>query len=87
MKRTKLQILKNPLVNIDGTITPRPCTNVDLSFVYGVDRRTLISWLKPFNTEIGVRISYIYTQKQVQIIFEKLGEPQNVDFEKLEMVA
>lgn len=87
MERTKLQILKNPLVNIDGTVTPRPCTNVDLGFVYGVDRRTIIAWLKPFEAEIGKRISYFYTQRQVQIIFEKLGEPQNVDFEKLEMVA
>jgi hypothetical protein len=87
MEKTKLQVLKNPLVNVDGSITARPCTNVDLGFVYGVDRRTIISWLKPFENAIGKRISYFYTQKQVQIIFESLGEPQHVDFEKLKMVA
>ena len=87
MEKSKLQILKNPLINVDGTVSPRPCTNVDLGFVYGVDRRTIIAWLKPFDKEIGQRISYFYTQKQVKIIFEKLGEPLNIDFEKLAMVA
>jgi hypothetical protein len=87
MQKTKMQILKNPLVNIDGSICARPCTNVDLGLVYGVDRRTIISWLKPFEKEIGKRISYFYTQKQVQIIFECIGEPLHVDFEKLAMVA
>jgi hypothetical protein len=87
MQKTKLQILKNPLVNSDGSVTARPCTNMDLCTVYGVGRRTMISWLKPFSNEIGQRISYFYTQKQVDIIFEKLGEPQNVNFENLSMVA
>lgn len=87
MQKTKLQILKNPLINVDGSITARPCTNVDLGVVYGVNRRTIITWLKPFEKEIGQRISYFYTQKQVQIIFDCLGEPQYIDFEKLKMVA
>ena len=87
MEKSTLRILKNPLINLDGSISPRPCTNVDLGLVYGVDRRTVIAWLKPFEKEIGSRISYFYTQKQVQLIFDKLGEPQHIDFEKLKMIA
>lgn len=87
MKSIKLQYLKNPLVNPNGTITIRPCTTTDLGMVYGVDRRTIHAWLKPFEAEIGKRISYYFTQKQVQVIFDKLGEPPVVDFEKIELAA
>jgi hypothetical protein len=74
--------LQNPLINNNGTITPRPCTNTDLCMVYGVHRRTIEAWLKPFSAQIGDRVSYYYTQKQVEFIFEKLGEPKDFDFEK-----
>jgi hypothetical protein len=88
----KLEILKhnyikNPLVNNDGSITPRPCTVTDLAMIYGVNRRTINTWLKPFEAEIGKRSAYYFTQKQIQIIFEKLGEPMPVDFENLKVAA
>jgi hypothetical protein len=87
MNKSKLTILKNPLVNVNGTITARPCTNTDLAHVYGVNRRTVFTWLKPFEAELGKRIAYYYTQKQVEIIFEKLGEPMPIDFDNLKEAA
>jgi hypothetical protein len=87
MDKTKLTILKNPLVNVNGSITPRPCTTTDLAHVYGVNRRTINSWLKPFATLIGERTAYYYTQKQVEIIFEKLGDPMPIDFDNLKQAA
>lgn len=87
MDKHKLSILKNPLVNVNGSITPRPCTITDLAHVYGVNRRTINSWLKPFDSEIGKRTAYYYTQKQVQVIFEKLGEPMPIDFDNLKQAA
>lgn len=87
MDKHKLSILKNPLVNVNGSITPRPCTTTDLAHVYGVNRRTINSWLKPFDAEIGKRTAYYYTQKQVQVIFEKLGEPMPIDFDNLKQAA
>jgi hypothetical protein len=85
--KTKLLYLKNPLLNRNGSITPRPCTTTDLSLVYGVNRRTVAVWLRPFRAMLGERISYYYTQKQVELIFEKLGAPRDLEWERLEMVG
>jgi hypothetical protein len=79
--------MSNPLINFNGSITPRPCTVTDFAIVYGVDRRTLGIWLKPFANEIGERKTYYFTQKQVELIFEHLGQPREFDFERWAMVA
>jgi hypothetical protein len=71
-------VLTNPLINKDGTITPRPCMNKHFAMVYGVDRRTFIKWLKPFKEAVGERVTNFYTQAQVQTIFEKLGTPSSI---------
>jgi hypothetical protein len=80
-QKTKQMYLRNPLVNRNGSVTPRPCTTTDLALVYGVDRRTIANWLKPFADEIGKRNTYYFTQKQVEVIFEKLGKPKELEFE------
>mgnify|MGYP000906849485 FL=1 len=87
MSRTKRNAYLNPLINKDGSITPRPCTNTDFAVVYGVNRRTFATWLKPFKAEIGERKSYFYTQAQVEIVFKRIGTPQHFDFYKYDMVA
>jgi hypothetical protein len=87
MKNPKIIYLKNPLVNVNGTITPRPCTTTDLAMVYGVNRRTVAIWMKPFDKEIGKKEAYYFTQKQVETIFTKLGEPRTFDFEKFSIAA
>jgi hypothetical protein len=77
-QKTKQMYLRNPLINRNGSVTPRPCTTTDLAVVYGVNRRTLANWLKPFADQIGKRNTYYFTQKQVKVIFEKLGVPRDV---------
>ena len=85
MSRTKKRILLNPLINMNGTITARPCTKTDLGMVYGVHRKTISKWIKPFVQEVDKRLSHYYTQAQVEFIFQKLGTPKNFDFEKAEL--
>lgn len=72
----------NPLINMDGSITSRPCSIRDLMMVYGVSYKTMRTWLFPFNDEIGIKKSYMFTVLQVDIIFEKLGKPKFFDFQK-----
>jgi len=67
----------NPLLNKDGSITARPCHTSHFTEVYGVTRRTFYSWLRPIRAEIGRKTSFYYTLAQVELIFEKLGHPQN----------
>lgn len=47
----------------------------ELAGLYGVSPKTMRKWLQPHQESIGKKISIYYTVKQVQIIFEKLGEP------------
>lgn len=47
----------------------------ELAALYKVNVRTFASWLKPFNEKIGERIGLFYTPKQVQTIFDCIGEP------------
>jgi hypothetical protein len=48
----------------------------EVAGLYEISERTLKRWLFPFKNEIGQRIGYFYTPKQVKIIFEKLGIPE-----------
>lgn len=50
----------------------------EVAGLYGISSKTLKKWLTPFEKEIGERIGYFYTPKQVRIIFEKLGLPEVV---------
>jgi len=46
-----------------------------LAQLYNVSRDTFRNWIKPFKPQIGTRIGDLYTPKQVQAIFDALGEP------------
>lgn len=46
-----------------------------LASAYGVGLDTFNSWIKPFQEEIKEYRGKVYTPKQVQKIFELLGEP------------
>ncbi len=54
----------------------RTYSNKELCVLYRAQRKTLKRWLAPYEKEIGRRIWNIYTPKQVEIIFEKLGLPR-----------
>jgi hypothetical protein len=51
----------------------------EIALLYGVKTKTLIRWIKPFINElesIGYqKYQHNFTQKQIKVIFEKLGEP------------
>ena len=51
-------------------------SNKQLCVLYRAHRDTLRKWLAPYKNEIGRRIGNIYTPKQVELIFQKLGVPR-----------
>ena len=53
----------------------KPQTKQELANAYGVSTRTLTNWIAPFKDKIGIRLGHTYTPKQVQIIYDLLGEP------------
>jgi hypothetical protein len=57
------------------TITKRPYTYKELMQIYGVSRRTMMNWLKPYKEEIGDKRGRYLTIIQVGIIFGIIGEP------------
>jgi hypothetical protein len=75
-----MKVTRNPLLVSNGKIIAMPCTISHLAYVYQIDRRTMYNWLKPFETLIEPRITNYYTCKQLDIIFDKLGHPENYDF-------
>lgn len=60
-----------------NTTEMKPANYKQLAALYNVSHKTLKSWLEPFAQEIGEMRGRFFTLKQVQIIFEKLGDPAN----------
>lgn len=61
-------------------LVPIKCyTHQDLMNHYGVSWPTLLKWIKPFEKLLGEKVGHFYTVKQVRIIFEKLGHPEQKD--------
>jgi hypothetical protein len=56
-------------------IIKRPYTYKELMQIYGVSRRTMMNWLKPYKDEIGEKRGRYLTIIQVGIIFRKIGNP------------
>ena len=59
----------------DKTIKIRPYSITELAALYEVKPRTIKIWIEPFLEFIGEKRGRFYTNKQVQIIFSKIGEP------------
>ena len=58
-----------------GEIKAKPYSNKELCEMYGVCNRTMTKWLYPFKEEVGEKLGRYYTIRQVQTIFNHLGEP------------
>lgn len=56
----------------------KPLSKMQLANAYNISLETLNSWLKPFKSQIGEYRGRLFTPKQVKIIFEQLGEPDNL---------
>jgi hypothetical protein len=57
------------------TVPVKPYMPKELAKLYDVTPKTLRTWLQPHQDAIGKRNGRYYTILQVQIIFEKLGNP------------
>ncbi|MGN7787191.1 hypothetical protein ACTJIJ_21840 [Niabella sp. 22666] len=55
----------------------KPYSLSELADIYEVCVRTIKRWLLPHQHRIGERQGRYYTVKQVKIIFEQLGMPQD----------
>ncbi len=53
----------------------RPYSKQELADLYDIGVRSITTWLKPFEKEIGKRHGRYYSPKQIRYIFEKLGYP------------
>lgn len=58
---------------MDNRISLKSMSKKQLANAYGVSIKTLNSWLKPFDVEIGIYRGRSYTPKQVTTIVEHLG--------------
>lgn len=56
----------------------KPYCYKELESLYGVSRKTLKTWLKPFWKDIGPKQGRYFTIKQVKVIFEKVGMPDEL---------
>ena len=57
------------------TIQLQPYSLTELAALYNVTPRTLKLWLEPFLEPIGLKKGRFYTIRQIEVIFEKIGEP------------
>jgi hypothetical protein len=64
-----------------GKLCIRAFSHLELAKLYNVCDRTLKKWLIPFEQQIGERRGRYYNIAQVKIIIEKLGMPENVDWD------
>ena len=63
-------------MNNENRIAPRPYSITELARLYQVSNRVMKNWLRPLASAIGEKIGRYYTIRQVEIIFEELGEPE-----------
>jgi fibrillarin-like rRNA methylase len=56
----------------------QPANTKTLAALYEVDPKVFRNWLKPFLKDIGERIGFYFTVKQVEVIFDKIGLPPKV---------
>ena len=56
----------------------KPYSKKQLCLLYGVSDMTLKSWLRPIKTKLGAYRGKSYSPMQIQIIFDLLGEPEEL---------
>lgn len=56
----------------------RPYTPKELRTLYGVSWLTFTKWIKPFESELGRVHGRCFTVRQVKLLVEKLGIPENL---------
>ena len=56
----------------------RPYTYKELTELYGVSKKTLQTWLRPFKEQVGEKRGRYFTVIQIDVIFKNLGFPKNL---------
>lgn len=56
----------------------RPYTYKELTELYGVSKKTLQTWLRPFKDQVGEKRGRYFTVIQIDVIFKNLGFPKNL---------
>ena len=56
----------------------RPYAPKELRMLYGVTYVTFRKWVKPFEAELGKVYGRCYNVRQVRLLIEKLGIPENL---------
>jgi len=60
---------------MNSSIHPKAATKSELARAYGISVRTLNTWLKSIESDVGALRGRFYTLKQVQVMFYHWGEP------------
>jgi hypothetical protein len=61
---------------VEQEIRLKPYSITELAELYECSLKTLKTWLRYFEKELGPRMGHYYTPKQIKIIFEELGVPR-----------
>jgi hypothetical protein len=59
----------------EGRLFVQPYRIIDLCSIFGVDYKTLRSWIGPHEKEIGEKMGNYYTVIQVECMLAKFGRP------------
>jgi len=65
--------------NKNQPIAIKPYTMGELCSIYQVTNKTMNTWLRPHSEVIGKREGRYFTALQVEIIFEKIGLPKQLN--------
>lgn len=65
------------MITLQMSRPTKPMNTKELAAAYGVGYETFISWLKPIRQKVGEQLGKMWTVKQIQIIFDHLGNPGN----------
>ncbi|HEY9046565.1 MAG TPA: hypothetical protein VIN08_11745 [Ohtaekwangia sp.] len=57
----------------------QPCTSKTLAALYGVTEKAFRTQLKPLEGKIGKKHGYLYTVKQLMIIFDEYCTPAGIE--------
>lgn len=69
-------IRKDVIEKIKTEVPSQPYTTEELSFFYGITKKTLLKWIAPFKETIGNKVGWYFNIRQVNVIFENLGRSE-----------
>jgi transposase len=62
-----------------SVIEIKPYSIRELAEMYGISVNTFKKWVKPYKSEIGLKIGHFYNARQVEFILGKFGYRHKVE--------